>query len=222
MRVLIWVVLLAMYTGALSQQPTPRTAKGGQQPQTQSKNAEPAAAKDERGTEQFPIIVKALPSEHTYTKTQSEQQHEEEKATYDRLVAYSTVALAVITFFLALYTAKLWKATVNLGKDAKEAAARQASEMQESLMISKDSAVAAMKSADAAERTVKTMDRTAENQLRAYVYVEEARITNVANPDVPAGLIVNLSNRPPAWLRDPRSGPIITMTYQKHWPDSSS
>jgi hypothetical protein len=46
------------------------------------------------------------------------------------LIAYATVALAFVTLGLAFYTAKLWRAAVSLGREAKDAAKRQSGEMK--------------------------------------------------------------------------------------------
>lgn len=70
--------------------------------------------------------------------------------------------LVYITLTLAIFTAKLYYATVNLGKEARVTSDRQADEMKKSLAVSQESA-------DAAKRTVETMESTAERQLRAYI-----------------------------------------------------
>jgi hypothetical protein len=64
-------------------------------------------------------------------------------------LVYITSALVLATVGLMIYTARLWGATESLAKDAKQTAVRQASEMQDSLRISRAAADAAMKSADA-------------------------------------------------------------------------
>lgn len=78
-------------------------------------------------------------------------------------LVYLTAALAITTFFLALYTGKLYRATVALGREAKATSDRQEKEMERSLAV-------AEKSADTSRRTVETMETTAERQLRAYIF----------------------------------------------------
>lgn len=146
----ILALLVAGGAYSQSQPPAPSPTKGSQQPQAQSKNAKQPTAPDQRGTEKSPLVVKTLPAPNAEAKAKREADQEKEKATNDKLIAYSTVAIAVITFFLALYTAKLWRATVKLGSDAKDAADRQAAELQKSLAIAKESADAAMLQAKAA------------------------------------------------------------------------
>jgi hypothetical protein len=64
-------------------------------------------------------------------------------------LVYLTFGLVLVTFGLAIYTAKLYHATVGLGKDARNTSDRQATEMEKSLTIAKEAANAAQKSADA-------------------------------------------------------------------------
>ncbi len=90
----------------------------------------------------------------TSEKPKADAQREDDKAALDRLGAYSTVAVAVIAFFLALYTGKLWKATVDLAKEARADSQRQAHETQESLRIAQASADAARRSAEVAASAV--------------------------------------------------------------------
>ena len=144
-----WFLLsLSLIFGvAHSQEPAPDGRESSQKSKAQPKSGNTAAAKDQRGTAQSPFVVQVLPSENAHTKSQSEQRHENEKTATDELIAYATIALAAITFFLALYTAKLWKATVKLGSEAKDTSERQAREMEQSLSIAKASADAATESA---------------------------------------------------------------------------
>lgn len=79
-------------------------------------------------------------------------------------LVYLTGALAAITFALALYTAKLWRTTHQLSKDARDASARQSAETI-------DAIAAAKQAANAATRSAVTAEKTAEHQLRAYVLV---------------------------------------------------
>lgn len=64
----------------------------------------------------------------------------------DTWVAIFTGLLWVTTAILAFYTFRLWRATHSMSKDAKATADRQASEMQESLAIARESSLAAKQS----------------------------------------------------------------------------
>jgi hypothetical protein len=59
-------------------------------------------------------------------------------------LVYLTFLLAVVTFGLALYTAKLYRATVGLGKEAEKTSERQAREMATSLSVANAAAQAAI------------------------------------------------------------------------------
>jgi hypothetical protein len=137
-------------------------------PQAQSGNQNTAS--EQRGTEKAPIFVKS-PGPTSQKEAAYEHYEKEEKPANERRLTYATIALTGITGFLALFTAGLWYATYKLSRDAKDAAARQAIDMQNSLRIANDSVWAAQASAGAAERTVKIMEDTAMRQLRAYVSV---------------------------------------------------
>jgi len=80
------------------------------------------------------------------------QNHEWWIAIFSGLLFLGTVALA-------LYTAKLWRATVDLGVAAKITAERQAREMQESISVARAAADAAKKSADVAEKSLVATQR---------------------------------------------------------------
>ncbi|MFZ6843674.1 hypothetical protein [Undibacterium sp. RuTC16W] len=90
-------------------------------------------------------IIKA-PVLQIETTDKTEKHHD--YASSEWWLVYLTGVLAAATIGLFIFTACLFKATVALGDDAKESGQRQASEMKESLRISKISADSAKKSAD--------------------------------------------------------------------------
>jgi hypothetical protein len=69
-------------------------------------------------------------------------------------LVYLTAGLAATTLGLAIYTAKLYRATVRLGEDARDTSARQATEMKDSISMAKASL-------DIAERSFKFTNRAA-------------------------------------------------------------
>lgn len=149
MRILpILIALLLSGSGiAQSQEPLSALARSDQQKQAESIETKKESAENLRGTHEKPLIIDVLPASNADEIAKRKSEQEEEKATLDRWLTGASVALAFITFFLALYTAKLWYATKTLAEDAKRTADRQASEMLESLRIAKVSADAAMKTA---------------------------------------------------------------------------
>ena len=134
---------------------------------------------DLRGTRQSPFVVEMIPSERSYAKTDAEKIQEQAKAYDDRLIAHSTLALAVVTSLLALftlglmvYTGKLWGATRKLVEAADTTARQQALDMRESLGIAKQTA-------DATTKSVKEMRANATHELRAYVSVSLQQVPSI-------------------------------------------
>ncbi len=138
MRWALFILLMAFAFPCYSQE----------QPSQKGAKAHNPAASDQRGTQQSPLIVEIAPSPDADKIAEKQETQEAEKSKNDTLIANATAALAAITLFLAFYTARLWKATVELGRDAKNTSERQSREMQESIAV-------ARQSADAAEQAIK-------------------------------------------------------------------
>lgn len=88
---------------------------------------------DKLGTHEFPLTVEIIPSKKAEEVAGNQEKQESEKLINDTLIARSTVALAVFTCLLFVFTAALWKATVKLGRDAKETSEKQFKQMEASL-----------------------------------------------------------------------------------------
>jgi len=86
-----------------------------------------------------------------HPKTNENEERHKDYSSSEWWLVYLTFALVVVTLGLAIYTAKLYRATVGLGKDAKSTSDRQAAEMEKSLTIAKEAAEATQKAAEAAE-----------------------------------------------------------------------
>jgi hypothetical protein len=83
----------------------------------------------------------------------------------DWWVAGATIALALITLVLAVYTARLWRST-------KEAGERQSNEMKDSIAQAIRSADAMEAVAEATRANAALMQATLHRQMRAYVTVD--------------------------------------------------
>lgn len=123
--------------------------------------AQQGSASYERGTKELPIVVEIAPSKPLKIETDRDKATEEEKAESDRWIAGGTIALAFFTFvlvcvtaYLAHYTKELWGATNRLSTDAKQTATQQASDMQESLRIARESAKATVDSASTSKTSM--------------------------------------------------------------------
>jgi hypothetical protein len=127
---------------------------------------------------QQPISVSIVRSAEDERRLADGDHKELAKESNDKLVAYSTVALAVVTLALAVWTALLWKATVRLGRDAKETSERQSEEMQRSIAEATRAAAAmeavarsAAMSANVGAESVATLKEVTAKQMRAYLSV---------------------------------------------------
>jgi hypothetical protein len=127
---------------------------------------------------QQPISVSIVRSADDERRLADGDHEELAKESNDKLVAYSTVALALVTLTLAIWTGLLWYATVRLGRDAKETSERQSGEMQRSIVEAtraatamESVAVAAAVSARASTENAATLKEVTAKQMRAYLSV---------------------------------------------------
>lgn len=86
------------------------------------------------------------------------------------LVCSSEWWLVFITALLAVFTGLMWKATVNLAKEAKATSDQQRQDTKDALVIAKQSAEAANKNAEALQSSEK-----------AYVFLESAEMLRVTH-----------------------------------------
>jgi hypothetical protein len=91
-------------------------------------------------------------------------------ANHDAVIAVATIGLVLVTAALALYTALLYRATVDLGKRAKESAEEQAAKMERVATGIAASANAASQSVLTAKEMATTQRLVTNLQLRAYVF----------------------------------------------------
>lgn len=105
-------------------------------------------ASDKRGTKGFPAVIEIEKSSVIRVEATDITERRHDYTNGEWWLVYLTGALAFVTFLLALYTGKLYRATVRLGEDAKKTSDRQETEMRESLAISKQSADAAKSQAE--------------------------------------------------------------------------
>lgn len=97
---------------------------GQSQEPPKSETAKNKGTSEQRGSEQAPLFVKT-PSPSTQDERDYETYEKYEKPANDKKITAATVALAYITFFLALFTAGLWYATYRLVREGKETSQRQ-------------------------------------------------------------------------------------------------
>lgn len=119
------VLLIAWPVYAQSQPPSPSQRGSNGQEQKQASEIKKKPHYDQRGTNNTPLVVKVIQSIRENGRTEKQSTHEQEQSFNDKLIAWGTVALAVITAFLALFTFRLWKSTGRLVISAEETAKRQ-------------------------------------------------------------------------------------------------
>jgi hypothetical protein len=93
-----------------------------------------------------------------------------------RSLKITDTLLVVFTFLLFLATVALFWATRDLVEDAKHSGEVNSSNMQAAIAESRRSADAAKEAADVARDAVKLAEKTAERQLRAYVFADALEI----------------------------------------------
>src|SRR5262249_29445895 len=143
-----------------SEGPAPTPAKAVQQPKPQANKDGDSAAHVQRPAPSPPAASQPIPASATESKSAEKPEQQHDYTTAEWRLVQVTLLLVIVTAALAVYTANLWGATKRLAEDAKTTSDRQAREVRESL--------------DIGQRTVKTMENTAEHQLRAYLLARQA------------------------------------------------
>jgi hypothetical protein len=117
-----------------------------------------SAANAQRGTAKSPVVVKVVPAEKDTAETNREARDQADHARKEGIAAYSTLASAVLTLalaiatgILALYTWRLWKTTSEMVGKSDVANAENAEKMERNIAESAKAASAMTLSADATE-----------------------------------------------------------------------
>lgn len=158
---LVFVILLLFCVAGVcaeSQIPVPIGAETTNKPQPQPKTSQTKTGNKKIATDiQSRIEISKAPIIQVETVNKSEIRRDYSSSEW--YLVYLTFILAAVTLGLAIYTAKLYHATVKLGEDAKDTSTRQAIEMERSLAISKEAAEAAKKTAEVAEKAMILTER---------------------------------------------------------------
>jgi hypothetical protein len=128
MRYTFWLLLaFALFSGSAY-------SRGDLHPDTKNPNKGRPYI-EQRGSDQSPVVVKIVTSPEAEANAAEEKQHRAESAIEEKRLTNATVALAVVTTLLALFTAGLWWVTYKLASEARETSTRQAQEMGKSLKL---------------------------------------------------------------------------------------
>ena len=134
---------------AASTLPAPAQAKAASEAKTEASKNQTTPEQDKLGTKALPMVVEVANSSAIHVEATDKTAKRHDYASSEWWLVYLTGGLAAITFALALYTAKLYRATVKLGEDASATSKRQKGETDKAIGIAQQAANAAKDSADA-------------------------------------------------------------------------
>jgi len=102
---------------ATSNSPSPVPFKSGENEKNQATDANKSTGYKQRSAKENRVLASMVPGEATKDKTTKEKNDKDYKMTLEQIVAYSTLAVAIVTgilavgtIFLAIFTFNLWKA----------------------------------------------------------------------------------------------------------------
>jgi len=124
-RTIVLFAFLASCLALASQIPAPGAGEQNKHPQTKSQGGENGSNADQRGTESSPLVVKVVLPHDTNPATKSNPQEQDNEPPHEWWVIVPTIALALFTLVLAIYTWKLWGTTKRVAQEAKNSSERQ-------------------------------------------------------------------------------------------------
>ncbi len=152
LQLILFMLLFAMVANAQSNPPTPSRGDSTTKPENRTDYNEKNSDRDKRVTKNLPAVKEISKPSVIQIESTDKTEKRRDYSSSEWWAVYFTGLLALITAALAMYTGKLYRATVNLGKDAKATADRQAKEMERSLAVAKESADQAKESVDLARQ----------------------------------------------------------------------
>lgn len=173
------IVFCLLAGSAYSEPPSPAPLESKKHEQAKTRQSQQQTNTEERGSQTRPLGFEILPPNGSDETARHQRENENNKSFYDRLSAWSTLALAVITLFL-------WYATYKLANEAKKTSTQQATDMKTSLSVAQQSAEAAQMSAYAVTEAVKA----ALAIQRPYIFVVDVAPDD---PRIPEGLDTYIS-----------------------------
>jgi hypothetical protein len=189
-RILLFLVAILIADTAFAQKGRP---PNNNQPSTQM--VQPPSL-DERGTDKIPLTVKVLPAQGAEEKAVEEERNRQEKATIDEKIAFETQRVADYTFWLSAFTlAVFFSATVQVGLFF-----WQLILIKRGTQDAENAGRAAKISADATAESVELLRSNAIRELRAYVFVETADISEFRDGKQPdCTVTIKNSGKTPAY-----------------------
>ena len=163
--------LVVAAASAASQPPAPSGAASGAQQQGQASQTNTEAAHD-KSNAATSVVVNVGAAQANQSHTGGKGQGEEHGAAAEWWVAGATVALAIVTAILALFTFGLWSATLKLSKDARTTGEDHAEKMERAITESNRLADATEKMLAAGSINAAKAQDIMRKQMRAYLTVE--------------------------------------------------
>jgi hypothetical protein len=172
-RCLLAILLLPTATVVIAASSGPaRTKQSVPSNQSLPQAADTKIEPDKRGTNESPAIIELRAAPPLRVESVDKTDRPIDRLSSEWLSTYATIALALITGGLALYTGKLYRATVQLGAEAKAAGQAQATRMERSILEAARAATAMEQVATATSNNAQLMSTLFRKQMRAYVSVE--------------------------------------------------
>lgn len=153
MKALLAVLLLSVASVANSalEPPTPSRTDAVSQQKGDAAQQNANSKSNERATKSPTAVIEISPATVLKVEATNKTENHHDYASSEWWLVYLTGALVLVTLGLAIYTARLYRATVKLGEEADKTSTRQAAEMSKSIAISEQAANAAIRSAHVAE-----------------------------------------------------------------------
>jgi hypothetical protein len=127
---------------------------------------------DIRGTKTQPAVVELASSPMLRVEAIDRTIRARDYSSSEWFLTYGTALLALITAGLAIATYRLFRATVQLGRDAKISASAQSERMERSVTEANRAAIAMESVAAATTNNASLVQSMMQKQMRAYVAVE--------------------------------------------------
>lgn len=173
MRTANALLAMALLTGA-SNPPIPSGGIGAKPEQPSASQPAQDRTTETRGTEQYPLFVKSIPSPESEADASHKEYEHHEKPSLERRLTAGTEMLAGFTFLLMLFTGGMWIATYRLSNDAKQSSSTQEARMRDSIAEAGRATAAMENIAKATVDNAALMQGVMHRQMRAYISTELA------------------------------------------------
>jgi hypothetical protein len=194
----IALILLILSMPLLGQSKTPAESANKQIQSNQNNQSR------QYGTQEVPLFIKMIPT----PKSPIESQNEDNERGWKKNIDRATISIAGLTLIVLVFQLFVF--------------GRQAQRLKETIEEMQIATKATQKAADAADRTVQTMERTAAQELRAYVFANIDRVMDRSggwHRSVPI-IVQNFGKTPAHDLRTSLYIGVMTYPLKKSYQES--